>query len=85
MLVLKCGTYNMVICILIRHPKSGSFIREKKANFGVPFMNAVQDRYGKIEDENAGVITEELFVVDEQNKQTVVEMVGARKVNDLQR
>jgi hypothetical protein len=70
---------------LNRHPKSGSFIREKKANFGVPFMNAVKDRYGKIDDENAGVITEELFVVDEQNKQTVVEMVGARKVNDLQR
>lgn len=48
-------------------------------------MSAVQDRYGKIEDENAGVITEELYVVGHQNQQTVVEMVGARKVNDLQR
>ena len=67
-----------------RHPKSGSFIRPKKANFGVSFISAVHDRYGKIEDENAGVITDELFVLG-PNQQTVVEMVGARKVNDQQR
>ena len=47
-------------------------------------MASVEDRYGKVEDENAGVITDDLFVVG-GNKQTVVEMVGARKVNDLQR
>lgn len=48
-------------------------------------MEALKDRYGKAEDENAGVITEDLYVVGAQNKQTVVEMVGARKVNDQQR
>lgn len=78
------GTHEGHTYFKTKHPKSGSFIRTKKANFGVPFLSAVQDRYGKVEDENAGVITEELYVVDEQNKQTVVEMVGARKVNDLQ-
>ncbi|XP_045187211.2 tubulin-specific chaperone E-like isoform X2 [Mercenaria mercenaria] len=78
------GTHECHTYFKTKHPKSGSFIRVKKANFGVPFMTAVKDRYGKIEDENAGVITEELYVVDEQNQQTVVEMVGARKVNDLQ-
>ena len=48
-------------------------------------MAAVRDRYGKIEDENAGVITEDLYVVGGKKQTTVVEMVGARKVNDLQR
>ena len=71
--------------ILYRHPKSGSFLRPKKTNLGVPLMAAVEDRYGRVEDENAGVITDDLYVVGGKNKQTVVEMVGARKVNDLQR
>ena len=66
-------------------PKAGSFIRPKKANFGVTFMCAVGSRYGRIEEDNAGVITEELYVKGAKNQQTVVEMVGARKVNDLQR
>lgn len=48
-------------------------------------MTAVRSRYGRIEEENAGVITEELYVRGSKNQQTVVEMVGARKVNDQQR
>jgi len=48
-------------------------------------MCAVRSRYGRIEEDNAGVITEELYVKGAKNQQTVVEMVGARKVNDLQR
>lgn len=48
-------------------------------------MTAMVSRYGKIEEENAGVITEELFVCGTKNQQTIVEMVGARKVNDKQR
>jgi len=68
-----------------RHPKSGSFIRERKAERGMSLMSAIRDRYGRIEGEEAGVITDELYVVGAKNKQTVVEMVGARKVNDRQR
>ncbi|WAR20484.1 TBCE-like protein [Mya arenaria] len=78
------GTHEGHTFFTTRHPKSGSFIRPKKANFGVSFMSAVCDRYGRIEDENAGVITDDLYVVGGKNQQTVVEMVGARKVNDLQ-
>ncbi|KAL4239116.1 hypothetical protein ACF0H5_003818 [Mactra antiquata] len=78
------GTHEGHTYFKTKHPKSGSFIRPKKANFGISFMSAVNDRYGRTEDENAGVITEDLYVVDAYNKTTVVEMVGARKVNELQ-
>ena len=72
-----------IMFLFFSSPKSGSFLR--KANLGVSLMAAIRDRYGKIDDEHAGVITDDLFVVGAKNKQTIVEMVGARKVNDLQR
>ena len=53
-------------------------------NFGTTFLEAVKDRYGIIDDDNAGVITEELYVRG-KNQQTVVEMVGAKSVNLQQR
>ena len=34
---------------------------------------------------DAGVDTDELFVVDADNRVTVVEMVGAQKINEKQR
>ncbi|XP_062606244.1 tubulin-specific chaperone E-like [Saccostrea cucullata] len=67
-----------------RHPKSGSFLRGKKLDLGINCFEAIVDRYGKQEDHNAGVITEELFVVGSNQKKTVVEMVGAKKVNEQQ-
>ena len=48
-------------------------------------MSALEDRYGKIEDESAGVIEEEMFVVGKNQTQTAVEFVGAKKVNTRQR
>ena len=68
----------------LSHPTSGSFIRSKKADFGVPLMAAIQERYGQVEDENAGVVTADMFVVG-KNQTTMVEMVGARSVNLKQR
>ncbi len=41
-------------------------------------------RYGRLDDESAGVIEEELFVMG-RGKQTTVEMVGAKSVNIKQR
>ena len=41
-------------------------------------------RYGRLEDESAGVIEEELYVIG-RGKQTTVEMVGAKSVNIKQR
>jgi hypothetical protein len=66
-----------------KFPTSGSFIRPKKANSGVSFIDAVHDRYGRIEDKAAGVLTEEMFVLG-KNKVTTVEVVGAEKVNKKQ-
>lgn len=77
------GTHEEHVYFTTSHPKSGSFIRLQKASFGQSFMLAVTDRYGKIDDDTAGVITKDLFVVG-GNKKTVVEMVGAKKVNELQ-
>ena len=67
-----------------REATSGSFVRAKKVNLGVTFMEALQERYGRTEDENAGVVEEELYVVG-KGKQTTVEMVGAKSVNLKQR
>ncbi|GFN82844.1 tubulin-specific chaperone e-like [Plakobranchus ocellatus] len=64
------------------HPKSGSFIRPNKAEGGITAIQAVKDRYGL--KQNAGVDSEELFVLDQYLQQTQVEMVGARKINLLQ-
>ena len=47
-------------------------------------MEALRQRYGRIEDETAGVVEEELYVVG-KGKQTTVEMVGAKSVNIKQR
>lgn len=68
-----------------RYEKSGSFLRKTKANFGVTFFEALQDRYGKIEGDDAGVIQEEMFVVGKNQQTTHVEIVGAKKVNSRQR
>ena len=46
---------------------------------------AIKDRYGKSDEENAGVISDELYVVDSKKKRTIVEMVGAESVNLKQR
>ena len=67
------------------HPKSGSFIRPNKAYGGITAIQAIKDRYGLKQDQNGGVDSEELFVLDQNFQQTPVEMVGARKVNLLQR
>lgn len=68
-----------------RYSTSGSFVRGKKLDLGINCFDAIVDRYGKLEDPNAGVITEELFVMGNNKKKTVVEMVGAKSVNERQR
>jgi hypothetical protein len=65
--------------------KGGSFVRPKKVSDGMSCFLAVNDRYGQTSEAHAGVIIEELFVIDEHMKQTKVEMVGAEKVNRKQR
>lgn len=78
------GSHNGQRYFSARHPTSGSFVRGKKLDLGINCFDAVVDRYGKIDDPNAGVITEELFVVGSNQKKTVVQMVGAKSVNEKQ-
>ncbi len=78
---------NFVYCVNchFRHPTSGSFIRTKKANLGQPLLEAVSSRYGLVEDDSAGVITEDMFVLGKNQKKTTVQIVGAQAVNVKQR
>ncbi|XP_077999672.1 tubulin-specific chaperone E-like [Glandiceps talaboti] len=62
------------------HPTSGSFIREKKIDCGVTFLDALNDRYGLPEDEDMGIEKEEWFVKTYGERQKAVEMVGAKSV-----
>lgn len=78
------GTHEGKQYFSIVHPTGGSFVRPKKVNMGVSFYDAFRDRYGDEQGEEAGVITDELFVLDNKKKKTVVEMVGAKSVNKKQ-
>ena len=54
-------------------------------DLGKDCLQAIEDRYGMQQDGDAGVDTQELYVLDADNRVTVVEMVGAQKVNQRQR
>ena len=43
-------------------------------------MEALHERYGRIEEENAGVNEEDMFVIG-LNQKTFVDFVGATKIN----
>ena len=71
-------------------PGSGSFVRHKKIDVGVTFLQAVKHRYGA----EAGATTlggvaddcndaeEEMYVVGESNRITKVHMVGKDKITE---
>lgn len=66
-------------------PGSGSFVRPKKINVGVTFLEAVKKRYGAATPaaEAGGVADdaeEEMFVFGEDSRITKVHMVGKEKV-----
>ena len=59
-------------------------MRPKKVDLGLTLMAALRERYGLLDDDAAGVLTDEMFV--RGNKQrTTVEVVGAKSVNLHQR
>ena len=59
-------------------------MRPKKVDLGLTLMAAIRERYGLLDDDAAGVLTDEMFV--RGNKQrTTVEVVGAKSVNLHQR
>ena len=68
-----------------RFPTSGSFMRVHKVHTGRAFLTALQERYGLIDDQNAGIEQEEMFVRGTRHQKTTVEVVGAKSVNIKQR
>ncbi|XP_072035122.1 tubulin-specific chaperone E-like isoform X2 [Amphiura filiformis] len=63
-----------------RSATSGSFLRPKKADFGIDLTKALSDRYVPDDLETGGIDTSTMYVQDEKNKVTVVEMVGASMI-----
>ena len=66
------------------HPTSGSFLRPRKANFGVALMRALNERYGIIDSQLADQIHNDMFVVGHKQR-TTVEVVGIERLNKQQR
>uniref|UniRef100_H3AXL1 Tubulin-specific chaperone E n=1 Tax=Latimeria chalumnae TaxID=7897 RepID=H3AXL1_LATCH len=62
------GTYKEVQYFSCSHPTGGSFIRPKKASFGVTFLSALKERYG-LEDE-----------LDDEDKQEAGLVIGKKAV-----
>ncbi|XP_031552493.1 tubulin-specific chaperone E-like [Actinia tenebrosa] len=73
------GTLDGVSYFVCSHPKSGSFVRLKKVNFGVSVIDALKQRYGVKHD-----TVQDMYVVDANNKKTAVEMVGVNDVHKVQ-
>ena len=68
-------------------PGSGSFVRPKKLNTGVTFLQAVRQRYG-VEPAAIGGdddVEEEMFVVGEASRITKVHIIGKEKITKKQR
>ncbi|XP_038065787.1 tubulin-specific chaperone E-like [Patiria miniata] len=74
------GSNNGVQYFKVSSPTGGSFIRPKKADFGVDFLSALRDRYVPDNAHTADIDEKELFIRGANNQITMVEMVGAVKV-----
>lgn len=67
---------------IYRHPKSGSFVRPKKVDFGISVIEALKEQYGLGGD---GINKEDMYVMSGGNKKKPVEMVGADSILEKQR
>ena len=74
------GSYEGKRYFQTSHPTSGSFVRPKKCSTGVAFMDAVREKYGKVQSADTG----DLYVVGGKNQHTAVVMVGMEQINQLQ-
>ncbi|KAJ7377274.1 hypothetical protein OS493_030085 [Desmophyllum pertusum] len=75
------GTNEGIKYFECRHPKSGSFVRPKKVDFGISVIEALKQQYGLGGD---GINKEDMYVVSAGNKKKPVEMVGADSIQEKQ-
>lgn len=78
------GSHNGVSYFKTSHPTSGSFVRPNKVNFGISCVEAIKDRYGKVDGSTAGIDENALSELKKAMNANVVEMVGFDKVNSKQ-
>ena len=80
---------NVLLSFIFIHSNgdnSGSFIKEKLIHPAVSCIEAINDKYGKVEDDLAGVDEEEAYLTQGEGGRVVkVEVVGMKDINDLQR
>lgn len=75
----------MFIVFLSDGETSGSFVREKLMHPAVTCVEAINDKYGKVDDELAGVIEDQAYLTQGDGGFIKVEVVGMKSINDLQR
>ncbi|KAF6016941.1 hypothetical protein EB796_024750 [Bugula neritina] len=64
---------------------SATFIKAKIIHPASTCLEAIKDKYGQVDDELAGVEYSEAFIGNQQSgKDVSIELVGMKKVNDLQ-
>lgn len=69
---------------MCRHPTSGSFARPEKIKFEVSCVQAIENRYGYIDDEFAGVDEENISSLQKEINAPFLSMVGFSEVNRKQ-
>ncbi|KAL6265270.1 tubulin-specific chaperone E [Pogonomyrmex barbatus] len=78
------GTYEGMEYFQARHSTSGSFIRPGKAKFGISCPQAIEMRYGLIDDELAGIDRGEVSSLRKEINAPFLELVGFSEVNKKQ-
>ncbi|XP_018566591.1 tubulin-specific chaperone E isoform X2 [Anoplophora glabripennis] len=79
------GTVNGIHYFNTRHPKSGSFLRREKVNFGQSLITAIRMRYGERGDELTAKIEEQQLLNFQQSiNAPFLELVGFDKIVDKQ-
>lgn len=78
------GSHNGVNYFKTSHPTSGSFVRPAKLNFGISCVEAIRQRYGKVEGSTAGVDRDAISELKREFNIPFIEMVGFEKVNLVQ-
>ena len=84
---MKCYANGCQILICTRDGlASGSFIKEKLITAAVSCKEAISDKYGKVDDVNAGIDESEAYLSQKTGQRVInIEVVGMKKIGDLQR
>ena len=77
------GTHQNIKYFTTKHPKSGSFLRAKKADFGSSFSDALREKYKNLKGRNFQANTEYLEDLRKNMNAPFVELVGLEDVKGI--